>query len=207
MTTGSYVVVYKTPVRAVSLCVCVCVSVETFLTPLMVLVHSESFTGRLFNIQPDSSLTQINTHQRLQLYSSFYKLQKLATHRFIVQTSASLSERATVRVCVCVRARSDTHLELRPVHAHSGAVGVPPPSQVFAVIGCLDRLALISVQARKPAEQQRPAISASSPLFLWQQRAKKKEETFDRRRTGGGSEDEGLKTLHVFMAARETEAN
>lgn len=30
---------------------------------------------------------------------------------------------------------------------------------------------------------------------------------FLRHRTGAGPEDEGLKTLRVFMAARETEAN
>lgn len=43
------------------------------------------------------------------------------------------------------------YLKLGPIHACAGAMGVPPPPEVLRVIGCIDGLAEVSVQAFKSA--------------------------------------------------------
>lgn len=59
------------------------------------------------------------------------------------------------------------YLKLRPVHAHAWSMGVSPPSQIFSVIGCSDRLTQIPVQVLEPIGQRDAQIFAAH-LRVWE---------------------------------------
>lgn len=88
-----------------------------------------------------SEHTQTQTHTRGALHNSLVNLfeekKKL--------TEVGFSKTQYVCLCAC-----RTHLELWPVHAHTRPVCVPPPSQVFSVVGHLDGVTQVPVQSFEP---------------------------------------------------------
>lgn len=122
---------------------CVCVCVPTFLTPLTAQSHNKSFTERNMIYSACVSATHTNwTTSALLVFSAR-----------CLKNELQARTKTEWRVC--------PHLKLRPVHAHARPVGVPPPSEIFSVIGCSDGLTQVSVQVLEPVgHRDKPKFAA-----------------------------------------------